>query len=77
MWRYNCPICGERITENKNREGVKALMRLSHTCPSCGGKLYIDDTGTPIDLGKMLARALELSTNVVIPKELAIAHYYE
>lgn len=70
-------MCGEIIKENKNREGVMKLRRLSHKCPKCDGTLYIDDTGAPIDLGAMIVKAMELSVGVVLPKEEALAHYIE
>ena len=38
---------------------------------------FIDEDGVPIDLGRMLVRALELSTGAVISKDLALANYYE
>ena len=77
MWRYKCPICGEKITEKKDSKDVKALTGLSHKCPNCNGYLFIDEGGEPVDLGKMLVRALELSTGVIISKELALANYHE
>ena len=77
MWRYKCPICGEKIVEKKDTKEVKALTGLSHKCPNCQGYLFIDDGGVPVDLGSMLVRALELSTGVIIPKEFALANYYE
>lgn len=77
MWRYKCPICGEKITESKTIKDVKALAKSSHRCPNCNGKLFIDEDGVPIDLGRMLVRALELSTGAVISKDLALANYYE
>lgn len=75
--KYQCPICGDQITENLEDGALAKMKRRSHKCPSCGGRLYMSDKGTFVDLGEMLVRALELGTGIILSKEEALSHYYE
>lgn len=77
MWKYRCPICKEIIREDVQKDDVSRLMRHSHVCPNCGGKLYVKDTGACVDLGAMIMKALEINMGIVISKEDALKSYVE
>lgn len=78
MWQYRCPICGKvNKEENMGKKEVMRLVTHSHKCPACEGRLYVTNSGSCVDLGLMLARALEIGTGIVLSKEEMLSHYYD